>query len=228
MFERKYDPIKPGDKFGKLTVVRKQDKPGVKRGNMYWLCVCECGNEKLIDEYQLRYGASLRCKEEYNEEKKTRIKHGGSHMKLYETWRNMKRRCSQTGKDSKNYYERGIHVCHEWEKSFASFRDWAFENGYEEGLTIDRIDNDGDYTPDNCRWVTHSVQNRNKRSNVYLEMDGARMAQADWAKVVGVRPETIKERTERGLDIREVLSPVWGKRGRKGGEKNGKETQERQ
>ena len=100
-------------------------------------------------------------------------KHGGKGEKLYEVWCSMRRRCSApSDKRYKNYGGRGVTICQEWAKDYAMFRDWAISAGYQEGLTIDRIDNDGNYEPSNCRWATQKEQMNNQRNTLRYNMDG--------------------------------------------------------
>lgn len=124
-------------------------------------------------------------------------KHGGSGTKLYEKWASMRKRCSSAGgnKNSyKHYYTRGIRVCDEWKNSYSAFRDWALKSGYEEGLTIDRIDNDGNYCPENCRWATVKQQNRNKRGNILITIGGKTSTLGEWAEISGINYTTLNSR----------------------------------
>ena len=135
-------------------------KSGKGRKKRYGLFVCECGalKEKVMN--QKIPELCISCKN-----KKQNSSHGKSNTKLYQTWKRMKTRCSKHNKYAKkNYYDRGICVCEEWNNDFLSFFSWAINNGYKEGLTIDRINNDGNYEPSNCRWVSMVVQNQNSRS----------------------------------------------------------------
>ncbi len=109
-------------------------------------------------------------------------RHGGTHTRLHKTWIGMNRRCYDKTDNSYKYYgARGIVVCEEWRNSFIKFREWALANGYSDNLTIDRKDNDGNYEPSNCRWVTIKEQNRNTRNNRVMEAFGERKCLADWA-----------------------------------------------
>ena len=154
-----------GKQFGKLEIV------GFEHYDKYWkwVCKCECGNEKSYVPLKLIRGKTktcgcgkiARCKEYTS---LYRTKHGGRHTRLYHIWHGMKERCfTSTNKDYPNWGGRGITVCQEWANDFSAFRDWAMSNGYADNLTIDRINNDGNYEPSNCRWTTQLEQNRNRR-----------------------------------------------------------------
>jgi len=119
----------------------------------------------------------------------------------------MKRRCCDpTVPNYKRYGGRGIKICDEWLRSFKAFSAWALENGYAEGLTIDRLDNDGNYSPENCRWVTHRDQNRNYSRNHKVTYNGKTMCLAEWAEEFGLEPSTVSARIKRGWSVEEALS----------------------
>ena len=114
--------------------------------------------------------------------------------KLYTAWENMKSRCiNRNDKDYKYYGGKGISVCDEWQL-FDNFRSWAVKNGVWRGLTIDRINNDGDYQPDNCRWVTSAVQSANSSRPIFIEFNGLRLSQRQWAKHLGLSHGAMRER----------------------------------
>ena len=169
-----------GQKYGKLTVLsyagRKQS--GKNQKKTMWLCRCECGNEKVIAGRELRNGHTTSCGCTHKKMVGAlNRKHGLSANcgRLYPLWKSIKYRCNNPkNKSYKNYGGRGIKVCEEWQNDFKAFYDWAIEAGYKEEktekglniLTIDRIDNDGDYCPENCRWITNAEQSRNKRNSL--------------------------------------------------------------
>lgn len=127
--------------------------------------------------------------------------HGESGTKLNRKWKKMKERCYNTNCERyKNYGGRGITVCEEWQ-GFIPFRDWALANGYEEGLSIDRINNDGNYEPSNCRWVTMAEQNRNTSRTVRITIDGVTKCASEWARIAGVHNSTIIKRYRKGEKI---------------------------
>ena len=152
-----------GQKFGRLTVIRRSET--VNKHTM-WLCVCDCGNEIIADAYNIKTGHTSSCgciqRERTAEANCT---HGMRKTRLYRIWGCMKNRCYQKSYHGfKHYGGRGITVCDEWRNSFEAFYEWAMANGYAEHLTIDRIDVNGNYCPDNCKWATMADQNKNKRA----------------------------------------------------------------
>lgn len=154
-----------GEKYGRLTVISKSEHKD-KNNHSYWNCVCECGNYTTVALHHLTGGRINSCgclKSEKTIERSTI--HGKTNTRMFHIWQGMKRRCyNENDKNYKYYGGRGITVCDEWRNNFTTFYNWAIENGYTDDLTIDRINNDGNYEPSNCRWVTMAQQNRNKRN----------------------------------------------------------------
>lgn len=149
-------------RFGKLVAV---EYAGYKNGRTYWLCKCDCGNTKTIMAHSLKSGKTQSCgcihKRQLIDRNK---KHNMSKLKLYNRWKTIKARCYNPKVQAyKNYGGRGITMCDEWKNDFQLFYKWAINNGYQENLTIDRINNNGNYEPNNCRWTTMAEQNKNKR-----------------------------------------------------------------
>lgn len=202
-----------GKKFGRLTVI--EDVGNDKNGCSLWRCVCECGNETIVVGSQLTYGHTTSCgcrqKEAYKSIDNTT--HGESHTKLYNAWAAMKQRCNNPSSQCwENYGGRGITYCSEWE-NYNVFREWAINNGYNDELTLDREDVNGNYDPNNCRWVPVSIQNNNKRTNRILEIDGVSHTVGEWAKISGINYETLLYRLSRGVHPKEaVFSPLKRKR----------------
>ena len=133
--------------------------------------------------------------------------HGKSHTKLYKVWKGMRQRCLNPNKKNyKNYGGRGITMCKEWLDNFEVFEKWAYESGYSDGLSIDRIDNDGNYEPSNCRWTTPFVQANNRRTCHLLTFNGETHNIREWARIIGVRETVIHQRLKRGWSIEKTLT----------------------
>lgn len=155
-----------GERYGKLIVLREVDRIYTRTGKIIrrWECQCDCGKITTVRHGDLRSGRTLSCGC-YNFEKESVVKtHGYSRTKLYGVYIKMKSRCENENDKSFSYYGgRGIKLCKEWNENPKSFIDWAKQNGYKDGLTIDRINVDGDYCPENCRWTDYETQAVNQR-----------------------------------------------------------------
>lgn len=198
-----------GQKFGRLTAIQfiendKQNKP-------CWLFKCDCGKSKIIRLYSVKNGRARSCgcfaKELSIILGKSKITHGdASHangLRIYRIWNGMKSRCNSPKRT--NYYQRGINICDEWEK-YLPFKKWALSHGYSDDLTIDRIDNNGNYSPENCRWVSMTEQNRNKRTSVYLTLNGITKHINEWVSMMGINKSTLRSRLRRGWTIQKALA----------------------
>ena len=138
---------------------------------------------------------------------KNNLKHGMCYTKLYGCWDSMKSRCYRSSAGNyRNYGGRGITVCDEWRNSFEAFRDWAFANGYVEGLSLDRIDCNGNYEPSNCRWVTMKEQENNKRNNRLIEFKGCVMTMSEWCDLLEIPPHVMHNRFRRGWSVQRAFT----------------------
>ena len=177
-----------GQKFGLLTVVGLADTETRKT---YWVCRCDCGNMKTVRSDSLLCGAIKSCgclkkkQDKVNLVKNHRHKMSGT--RIYLEWQGMKARCYN--KSDARYADwggRGITVCDQWKNSFEAFYEWAMENGYQKELSIDRIDNNGNYCPENCRWATQKEQSRNRRSNVNITIGNSTRTLTEWCEIFHV------------------------------------------
>lgn len=182
------------------------------------VCRCSCGTIAAVDCGSLAAGKSMNCQRCKAVKTGARFrKHGGTDgagsggqkQRLYRIWSSMKTRCCNPSAYSyASYGGRGVAVCGEWSSSFTAFRDWALSSGYADDLTIDRIDNGGDYEPDNCRWVTRATQNQNTRQNVWITAFGETKTRIEWMKDPRCRVclGTYRARIARGWDVEWAIS----------------------
>lgn len=195
--------VKIGDKFGRLTIIGHVEKQNGK--NRRVSCLCDCGNKRVVQTANLTSGHTVSCGCYHSEMTTSRnATHGQSRTKAYRTWQEMKVRCYK--KDSHAYYRyggRGIEVCERW---------MVFENFFEDmgkplpGQQIDRIDNDGGYFPENCRWVYPKENSRNRSSNRLIECDGETKTIAQWAEDSGMKIGTLWARIKRDVDLKTAIS----------------------
>lgn len=147
---------------------------------IHWICICDCGKYAVVESSKLVSGHTTSC----GCNKTTR--NGLSDTRLYDIWRGMNRRCHNIKNSQYNYYgARGIKVCNEWRYNFNKFYNWAIDNGYKDDLTIDRINNNGNYKPSNCKWTTMIEQANNRRSNNKLTYRGVTLPKAKWSTLLG-------------------------------------------
>ncbi len=190
-----------GQRFGRLVVI--DQAPSDKAGHTCWNCLCDCGRKTVVAGIKLKSGQIVSCGCKRDE---SRIRHGKYHTRLYTIWGNMKQRCGNPRNTSfRRYGGRGIKVCQEWANSFEAFYKWAMAHGYADNLQIDRIDNDGDYTPDNCRWIPQSENLNHTSRNVFITIDGDKKTVAEWAKITGVNEKTIRNRLKAGKSPEDAI-----------------------
>ena len=192
----KTNPVMIGVKFCKLVIIGKGNKIGKHKT---WLCRCDCGTVKEIREQCLRNYKQISCgcyKREIT--RKVNTKHGGSKTRLYHIYVGMKQRCNDINHIAYNRYGgKGIKVSDEF-NTFEKFKEWALNNGYNETLTIDRIDNNKGYSPDNCRWATYKEQG--------LNTERAKNSLAKIAKENNIKVMTFYDRIKSGMTIDEAIS----------------------
>ncbi|UNA01519.1 hypothetical protein MG295_00102 [Bacillus phage vB_BcgM] len=174
-----------GDKFDMLTIIAEERQHIKGKAKLYYKCLCDCGNETLVRSDRLGGNKGIKScgcllKQYYNN--KTR-KHGETKTRLYSIYQGMKNRCYlESATHFHRYGGRGIRVCESWLEDFTVFRDWALGNGYRDDLTLDRVDTDGNYEPDNCRWSTKKEQSRNTSSTVKVEYKGETKSIVEWCE----------------------------------------------
>lgn len=203
----KYDSTEwVGKKFGMLTVVEPVhvETSDGKSSSWYWKVKCDCGNEKVMQPYKIINGKNVSCGC-YGKAQKVNLRHGESHTHLHNIWCGMNNRCNPDHKDSENYGGRGIRVCDEW-ASYESFADWARHNGYEEGLSIERKDVNGNYCPENCTWIPLEKQARNRRTTHWVEWQGRKMSLAEAAEISGLPYKQVHLRLKSGWSLEEALT----------------------
>ena len=184
-----------GKKFNKLTVVKYI---GVKNHNRQYLCMCDCGKQKIVRYSHLKNGSIKSCGCLLNNKKS--ITHGLWHFnpRLYKIWQMMIDRCKNKKSKSYKYYgNRGINVCEKWHDA-KKFMEWAIKNGYKDDLTIERIDVNGNYCPENCKFITKQEQTRNKRTNTIIEINGEKKCMAEWSEKMNIDYRTLLKRIKNG------------------------------
>jgi len=175
-----------GQRFGRLTVLEIQHVTDGKYKRWMWKCKCDCGDEGLFRAEYVSKGHTTSCGCAVFDNKPN-LKHGESQTRLFIIWRNMRNRCNPE-KTKENYHfrygGRGIKVCDEW-NNYESFAKWARENGYNDDLTLERKDNDGDYCPENCTWTGRKGQARNRNTTLYVNYLGRNMSLAEACEISG-------------------------------------------
>lgn len=202
-----------GQRFGRLLVVSKSEErcnSGIK-----WNCLCDCGNSVCVPGLNLRCGDTRSCGCLQKEMVAARMTSHGATVgrkrdRLYGVWAGMLTRTRNPNADNYKYYGgRGISVCDDWLR-YENFRDWALNNGYDDmadhgKCTIDRVDDDGDYCPNNCRWVSASVQANNQRSNKLLTYNGETHNIKEWSVKLNINYSTLKKYVRNGKTLDDII-----------------------
>jgi hypothetical protein len=206
-----------GQRFGRLAVIKRADNYVSPKGQnlTQWLCRCDCGKETITTSRNLVSGNTQSCGCLHNEiTSKSKTIHGMRDNRLYYIWHGMIDRCECDYSTSYyNYGKRGISVCGEWHE-FTSFMEWALTNGYTDDLTIDRIDNSGNYEPNNCKWSTRVEQANNTRRNHVVTFGGKTQTMMQWSRELGLSYSSLKHRLgDLGWSVQKALTtpPMFNK-----------------
>lgn len=200
-----------GKRFGRLTIVCRDDfvKKDGKKETAY-ICKCDCGEVRKVLAYNLKNGHTQSCGcQSFENRVKARTTHNMTGTRIYRIWCGMRSRCENPNDYHYALYGiRGIRVCEEWQE-FQPFYEWAMANGYSETLTIDRINNHGNYEPSNCRWATMKEQSNNTRRNKVIRFDGVSLSLSEWAEIANMQPGTLAYRLNSGWGMKKALeTPV--------------------
>lgn len=198
-----------GERFGRLIVEEQAGKDS--SGHSTWLCRCDCGNTKVARGSHLKRGYIQSCGcLVVDTLRKNSTKHGLEKTRIYRIWSGMISRCYNPESNRYHRYgDRGITVCEDWRNDVQSFYDWAMANGYRDDLTIERKDNDGPYSPDNCVWATMKQQQNHTSRNRYVTIDGETKTVSQWAEENGIKKSAVYGRLKSGWPIeRAVTEPT--------------------
>lgn len=197
-----------GQRFGRLTVIERAENKGEQTA---WRCKCDCGKIVDVRGGNLKSGHTTSCGCYWSEvvpqiNHELNYRHGLTQTKLNRAWANMRYRCNNPNcKSYKNYGGRGISICEEWDV-FENFMEWSLKNGFCEGASLDRIDNNGNYEPSNCRWVSMKTQGNNRRTNHFVTYKGETHTIKEWSEITGIKWSTIKERLKKGWTTEDALT----------------------
>lgn len=202
-----------GMRFGRLIVIRRvENKVSPTKSRPQWLCKCDCGNEVVVTGDNLRIGQTKSCGcYQKDRMRQTITTHGETNTRLYAVWTSMKGRCNNPHNPYYHRYgERGIKLCDEWNSDFSAFKDWAYKNSYKEDAkrgecTIDRIDNNKGYSPENCRWVNQKTQMNNVSYNHYETYNNETHTIAEWADILQIPYEKLECRISRGMAFERAI-----------------------
>lgn len=202
-----------GQKYGLLTVTGPPETTIVQQKNrtakiISYPCICDCGKTFMANQRSLleKEEPSCGCTRWARRKLHSKAK-GFCNTKLYGVWNAMISRCENPNcRGYHNYGGRGISVCDEWKNDFLAFKNWAEKNGYCDGLTLERINNNGNYEPNNCSWKTKKEQNNNRRTNRLLTFNDITHTIMQWSEICGVSFSAIVKRLDRGWSIEDILT----------------------
>lgn len=204
-----------GQRFSFLTVTSYYGK---KWGVNMWTCICDCGKTTIAQGPKLKSGKRKSCgcyndklrkefAKNHTQYSKYNVPKGFSKHPIYNSFNHMINRCYNKKDTGYSLYGgRGISVCDEWLNNPQSFLDWSLTHGWKKGLSIDRIDVNGNYEPSNCRWTTNKVQSNNKRNNVYITFNDQTRTVTQWAEYLNINKRTLNNRINRGWSIEKALT----------------------
>lgn len=199
-------PNLEGHRFGRLTVICKDETRPTDHGR-YWKCICDCGKITYASTHALTSGNNMSCGCLLRDLTIQRnLIHNQSKTDLYVMFYSMVARCENPNTPNyKRYGGRGIKICKEWREDFMAFHDWAFANGYRKGLSIDRIDYNGDYCPENCRWADMITQQNNKSTNRIVEYEGKKYTIANLARAFNLEYDFVYRCIVKGESVEDIV-----------------------
>jgi hypothetical protein len=195
-----------GKRFGRLVVMNVKEK--TKSGGYLWNCQCDCGNIIKSCFWNLKKGKTKSCGcFKRDNIVNFNFKHGNCYTRIYRIWAGMKDRCNNPKNDNyHNYGGRGITICENWENHFDNFYNWSISNGYEDNLSIERIDVNGNYCPQNCKWATIKEQNNNTRRSILITYNGETKTLKEWSCCLNLSYGTIYSRYKNGYTVEEIFN----------------------
>lgn len=198
-----------GKRFGRLIVIKRVENNFF--GVLYWLCKCDCGNFKIIRGNNLKSGKTQSCgclqKEKAKNIGENKRKYKKEYLSLRYIFKGIKNRCYNKKSNNYNRYgAKGISICKKWLDNPLSFCEWALQNGYKKGLTIDRINNNGKYEPNNCRWVDYTIQCRNRKNSLTFTINDTCLPLIEWCKIYNKPYQAVLKRLKRKWQIEKALT----------------------
>lgn len=197
--------IEPGKKYNHLTALYYN---GVSdKGFQTWVCECDCADKTRVVVKAADLSGNHRKSCGCMKGKGYNTRHNMSKTRIYNIYHKMISRCHNPNeKEYKNYGARGITVCEQWRNDFNSFVEWSMDNGYKSDLSIDRVDNEKGYSPDNCRWATFKQQENNRRNNHFLTFRNERHTLSEWGDITGIGQDNIYARLKLGWSVERTLT----------------------